>query len=57
MDHFLGESFETRGGALSNKVKMEIYLRSLSDPGFQTGVEIDLGVHQSTVNKVIKEVC
>lgn len=51
--YFLGESFETRGGALTSKMKLEIALRYLSDPGFQEGVAYDCGVHQTTVSKVI----
>lgn len=53
---FLGNHIEMRGGALSNVTKMEIFLRALSDPGFQQGVGVDVGVHQTTVSKVIKEV-
>lgn len=32
---FLPPNFETRGGALNNIQRMEIFLRYLSDPGFQ----------------------
>lgn len=38
-DFFLPPSNETRGGALSNIKKMEIFLRYLSDPGFQVFFE------------------
>ena len=35
-DHFLGvENGESRGGAISKLMKMEVFLRHLSDPGFQ----------------------
>lgn len=37
-------------------MKMEIFLRYLSDPGFQTGVGYDIGVDQSTVSKTFSEV-
>lgn len=55
-DYFLTERNETRGGALSARMKMEIFLRYLSDPGFQTGVGYDIGVDQSTVSKTFSEV-
>lgn len=56
-DHFLGEgSQENRGCALSSKQKLEILLRYFADPGFQTGVAEDFGIHQTTVCKTIKEV-
>ncbi|GLV38166.1 uncharacterized protein CBL_12812 [Carabus blaptoides fortunei] len=35
---------------------MELFLRTLGDPGFQEGVGADLGIHQSTVSKIVKEV-
>jgi hypothetical protein len=54
--HFLGQSEETRGGALSPKQRMQIFLRYIADPGFQIGVGEDLGVTQSTACKVIHEV-
>lgn len=41
-DYFLGQSDETRGGALTSKQKMEIFLRMLSDPGYQVRVAKDL---------------
>lgn len=56
-DHFLGEDEETRGGALSKKLQMELFLRYVGDPGFQSGVGEDVGVHQSSVSKTIKKVC
>jgi len=52
-EHFLGNNYESRGGALSNKKKTEIFLRYLADPGFQVGVAHDLGVDQSTVSKTL----
>ncbi len=43
-DHFLGaQPQELRGGALSSKKKMEVLMRYLADPGFQTGVGVDVG--------------
>lgn len=32
---FLGQSHETRGGALSNHQRMQSFLRYMSDPGYQ----------------------
>ncbi|KAJ4428991.1 hypothetical protein ANN_25987 [Periplaneta americana] len=55
-EHFLGESTETRGRALSSKRRIEIYLRFINDPGFQADIGTDLGVHCSTVCKTIKTV-
>jgi hypothetical protein len=52
-EHFLGQNNETRGGALSTKKQMQIFLRFLSDPGFQIGIGKEEGVHRSTVSKTI----
>ncbi|PSN38118.1 hypothetical protein C0J52_14409 [Blattella germanica] len=41
-NHFLNENNETRGGALTNEQRMKIFLRYLSDPGFQSGVAEDI---------------
>jgi AAA+ ATPase superfamily predicted ATPase len=55
--YFLGrDHVETRGGALSAEQKMRIFLRYVSDPGFQAGIGEEIGVHQSTVSKTISEV-
>jgi hypothetical protein len=51
--HFLGESVETRGAALSPFQQMKTFLRYVSDPGFQSGVGEDIGIDQSTVSKVV----
>ncbi|KAJ8926704.1 hypothetical protein NQ314_020920 [Rhamnusium bicolor] len=53
---FLPENIETRGGALSSRQKMEILLRYFGDPGFQSGVAEDMGVHRSTVTKTVNYV-
>lgn len=45
------ETFDRRGGALTPQRKMEIFLRYLSDPGFQSGVSLDFGVHRTSVSK------
>ena len=50
-EYFLDENTETRGGALSNKQRMEVFLRHVGDPGFQSGVGEDMRVHQSTVSR------
>lgn len=47
---------DTRGGGLDPIQKLMIVLRYFSDPGFQTGVGLDLGVHQTTVCKILQEV-
>ena len=52
VDQFLPSATETRGGALTAKQKMEITLRYLCDPGFQTSVSYEVGVTQSTVLKL-----
>jgi energy-converting hydrogenase Eha subunit A len=44
------------GGALTNEQKMKIFLRYICDPGFQSGVAEDIGVHQTTVSKVIADI-
>lgn len=51
-DQILGPSNQRRGGALSSKQKFETVLRYFGDPGFQTGVGIDIGIHQTTVSRV-----
>jgi hypothetical protein len=53
-NHFLEERFETRGGSLTSKQRMQIFLRYLADPGFQVGVGEDIGVDQSTVCKTVQ---
>ena len=55
-EYFLGENTETRGGALTNKQRMEVFLRHVGDPGFQTGVGEDIGIHQSTVSRTFATV-
>jgi hypothetical protein len=52
-EHFLGQNNETRGGALSTKKQMQIFLRFLSDPGFQIGIGKEEDVHRSTVSKIL----
>ncbi|XP_055910401.1 putative nuclease HARBI1 [Eupeodes corollae] len=53
---FLGLSSETRGGALTNEEKIRTFLRYIGDPGFQIGVDENVGVHQSTVSRVVQQV-
>lgn len=50
---FLPETGESRGGAIKNKQKVEIFLRYMGDPGFQVGVADNTGVHQSSVSRTI----
>jgi hypothetical protein len=49
-------SDEKRGGKLSGKEQMEVFLRYLADPGHQLGVGEDKGVHQTTVSKTFSKV-
>ena len=54
---FLGqENGENRGGALSNKQKLEITFGYMANPGFQHTVSNVVGVSQPTVSLTIKEV-
>ncbi|XP_063931186.1 putative nuclease HARBI1 [Zophobas morio] len=53
-DVFLGENYERRGGALTPKQKIQIFLRYVGDPGFQVGVGEDSGTHQSSVSRNVK---
>lgn len=54
--YFFGDDrLETRGGAISNECKLMCFLRYIGDPGFQSGVGEDLGIHQSSVSKIIIE--
>ena len=53
-DHFLGQSNERRGGALTPKQQFELTLRYYSDPGFQAGVSEVVGVSQPTVSRTVK---
>lgn len=55
-DHFLEDSGETRGGALTVKTQMETFLRYISDPGFQLGVAEDVGISQPTVSRTFHAV-
>lgn len=52
---FLVEN-DTRGGAVPARQQMEIFLRFVADPGFQSGIAEDFGVHRSTVCKTISYV-
>lgn len=55
-NYFFEENAENRGGALSSRKKIEIFLRYVSDPGFQSGVALDVGVERSTVCKTFSNV-
>lgn len=55
-DYFLPDAGETRGGTLSPLTKMKVFLRQLSDPGYQNSVAEELGVHQTTVCKTYTSV-
>lgn len=52
---FLNET-DSRGGALSPRKQMEIFLRFVADPGFQSGIAEDFGVHRTTACKTISYV-
>jgi hypothetical protein len=53
---FLGHNEETRGGSLSSKTRMQIFLRFLSDPESQRGFVKEEGAHRLTINKIITNV-
>jgi DNA-binding MarR family transcriptional regulator len=55
-EHFIGESSENRGGALTPKQHMLVFLRYMADPGFQKGVAEDIGIDQTTVSKTVHKV-
>jgi len=55
-EHFIRDVNETRGGALSARQQIMIFLRYIADPGFQSGVAEDVGVDQTTVSKAIHKV-
>ncbi|KAK9888684.1 hypothetical protein WA026_000914 [Henosepilachna vigintioctopunctata] len=52
---FLEES-DTRGAGISRREQMEIFLRFVGDPGFQSFVAQDVGVHRTTANKTTRYV-
>lgn len=56
-NHFLPDDTETRGGAIPKVEKMKTFLRYIGDPGFQVGVGEDIGIHRTTVSKIIWQVC
>lgn len=45
-----------RGGRLTNKTRIMVFLRFVGDPGFQSGIGEDFGIDQSTVSRIIIEV-
>ena len=54
-ERFLTDKRETRGGALQTVQKMEMTLRYLADPGYQTSEAKIMGVTQPTVSTTIKD--
>ncbi|XP_046688202.1 putative nuclease HARBI1 [Homalodisca vitripennis] len=52
---FLNET-DTRGGGLSPRKQMEVFLRFVADPGFQSGIAEDVGVHRTTACKTVSYV-
>ncbi|KAK9879063.1 hypothetical protein WA026_003878 [Henosepilachna vigintioctopunctata] len=50
------EESDIRGGGISRRQQMKIFLRFIGDPGFQSGVAQDVGVHRTSANKTIKYV-
>ena len=50
-NYFLGESDKRRGGALKTEDRMKTFLRVVGDPGFQSGVGEDVGIHQTIISK------
>lgn len=55
-NHFIGERNEKRGAALTSDQKMKVFLRYVSDPGYQNSVAEVIGIKQSTVSKTIADV-
>ena len=53
VNEFLPYTEETQGGALTSREKMEIFLHSVADPGFQSGIPEDVGIDRSTACKTI----
>ena len=47
---------ETRGGALTTKMRLEAFLRYMADPGYQIGVGEDLGLNQSSVCRSVHDI-
>lgn len=52
-NYFIGQYEERRGKALSSEEKMRVFLRYIGDPGFQSGVAEDVGIHQTSVSKIV----
>lgn len=53
--YFLNENTDARGGRLTARKKLEIFLRYVSDPGYQNGVN-DIRVKRSTISKTFSSV-
>ena len=54
---FLGTRIRgKRGGAFSNKQKMEVCLGYMADPGFQNGVSAVVRISKPTVSRTVKQV-
>lgn len=51
--HILDEYDETRDGTLYNHQKMEIFLRCIADPGFQSGEGKEMRVTHSSVSNLL----
>ncbi|KAJ9587071.1 hypothetical protein L9F63_028354 [Diploptera punctata] len=51
--HVLPETEERRVGSQSSEDRMKIFQRYMADPGFETGIGEEIGVHQSTVSKTV----
>ena len=55
-ERFLDVENSRKGGALTNVQKMECFLRTCANPGFQVGIGEELGIHRSTVSKTVHEI-
>lgn len=55
-NYFFGEQYEKLGCALIPAQKIKVFLRYISDPGYQNSVGEVIGISQSTVSKTITEV-
>ncbi|KAK9876865.1 hypothetical protein WA026_015098 [Henosepilachna vigintioctopunctata] len=48
------EESDTHGGGISRRQQIEIFLMFVDNPGFQSGVAQDVGVHRTTTKKTIR---
>ena len=54
--YFLNENTDARGGGLMARKKMEIFLRYVSDSGYQSGVANNIGMERRIVSKTFSSI-